>query len=98
MPTWFARRPVHGIVGERSIAVDTDYDQTFDDEPYIRTCGRCGRQTSPRWSESSSLEEARRLGWRRVATSDRPGANRLDLCGECADDAGFGPPMARWGY
>jgi hypothetical protein len=79
--------------------VDTDsYNQTFDDEPYIRTCGRCGRQTSPRWSESSCLEEARRLGWRRVATSDRPGANRLDLCGDCADDAGFGPPMARWGY
>lgn len=71
----------------------------FDDEEvFIRTCGRCGRQTAPRWSESSSLEEARRAGWRRVAASDRPGAHRLDLCGTCAHDAGYGPPLARWGY
>jgi hypothetical protein len=70
----------------------------FDDEDvFFRTCGKCGARTSPRWSESACLEEARRYGWRRVAASDRPGARRLDLCGVCAVEAGFGPPMARWG-
>jgi hypothetical protein len=83
----------------RSVALETNsYDYPFDNDAYIRTCGRCGRQTAPRWSESSSLEEARRLGWRRVAASDRPGAHRLDLCGGCANDAGYGPPLAGWGY
>jgi hypothetical protein len=76
----------------------------FEPEPYddpedgwfIRTCGHCGTRTEPRWSESSSLEEARRWGWRRVAVSDRPGAQRLDLCGRCAVEAGYGAPMAKW--
>lgn len=72
-------------------------DLDFFDEAFIRTCGHCGRQTPPRWSESSCLEEARRRGWRRVAAADHPGANRMDLCGECASEAGYGPPMARWG-
>ncbi len=74
------------------------FDDLYDDEAFFRTCGRCGARTTPRWSESASLEEARRYGWRRVAASDRPGARRMDLCGRCADEAGFGPPMARWGY
>jgi hypothetical protein len=68
-----------------------------DDEVFFRTCGKCGARTTPRWSESACLEEARRYGWRRVAASDRPGAHRLDLCGVCAVEAGFGPPLARWG-
>jgi hypothetical protein len=78
---------------------DTDpFDDVAPDDVYIRTCGRCGRQTSPRWSESSSLEEARRHGWRRIADSDRPGARRLDLCGQCADEAGLGGPIAHRGW
>lgn len=81
------------------MTIDPDDPDFLDllDEAFIRTCGHCGRQTPPRWSESSSLEEARRRGWRRVAASDRPGARRMDLCGRCASDAGYGPPMARWG-
>ena len=80
--------------------LDTEpFEDPFqDDEAFVRTCGRCGAQTAPRWSESSSLEEARRLGWRRVAASERPGARRMDLCGECALGAGYGPPMAGWRY
>jgi hypothetical protein len=79
--------------------IDPDrFDERLEDELYIRTCGRCGRQTAPRWSESSCLEEARRHGWRRVASSDRPGAHRLDLCGHCASEAGYGAPIARHGY
>jgi len=73
-------------------------DDLSGEDAFIRTCGRCGRQTAPRWSESSSLEEARRHGWRRVADSDRPGARRLDLCGACAVDAGYGAPIARRGW
>ncbi|MGO9029061.1 MAG: hypothetical protein ACLQOZ_10600 [Acidimicrobiales bacterium] len=73
-------------------------DEPIEDEAFIRTCGRCGRRTAPRWSESSSLEEARRHGWRRVASSDRPGAHRLDLCGDCAAEAGYGSPIARHGH
>jgi hypothetical protein len=72
-------------------------DDLFGDDAHFRTCGRCGTRTTPRWSESASLEEARRYGWRRVAASDRPGARRMDLCGRCAAEAGFGPPMAHWG-
>jgi hypothetical protein len=75
-----------------------DLDDLYGDDVFYRTCGKCGNRTSPRWSESACLEEARRYGWRRVAASDRPGARRMDLCGACADDAGLGPPMARWGY
>lgn len=75
---------------------DGPFDDAVDDEDlYIRTCGRCGARTHPHWSESASLEEARRLGWRRVAASDRPGARRMDLCGTCAIEAGYGPPLAR---
>ena len=74
-----------------------DEDGLYGDDAFFRTCGRCGARTSPRWSESACLEEARRYGWRRVAASDRPGARRMDLCGACAADAGFGPPLARWG-
>jgi hypothetical protein len=73
---------------------DADF---YDDDVFIRTCGRCGNRTSPQWSESASLEEARRYGWRRVAASDRPGSRRMDLCGRCAADAGYGAPLARWG-
>jgi len=73
-------------------------DMYDDDDVHYRTCGRCGARTQPRWSESACLEEARRYGWRRVAASDRPGARRMDLCGRCADDAGIGPPMARFGW
>ena len=73
------------------------FEERYDDEAFFRTCGQCGVRTSPCWSESACLEEARRYGWRRVAASDRPGARRMDLCGNCAADAGFGPPMARWG-
>ncbi len=73
-------------------------DRFDDDQAFFRTCGRCGAQTSPRWSESASLEEARRYGWRRVAASDRPGARRMDLCGACAREAGLGPPLAGWGF
>ncbi len=69
-----------------------------EDERFFRTCGRCGATTSPRWSESACLEEARRYGWRRVAASGRPGARRMDLCGACAQDEGIGPPLARWGW
>ncbi len=78
-------------------------DRTFDPDDnifsseegaFIRTCGRCGAQTSPQWSESASLEEARRYGWRRVAASDRPGSRRMDLCGCCAADAGYRAPLA----
>jgi hypothetical protein len=76
---------------------DLNFDDLYDDEAFFRTCGKCGARTSPRWSESACLEEARRYGWRRVAASDRPGARRLDLCGACAADAGFGPPMAQCG-
>jgi hypothetical protein len=78
---------------------DSIFDDPYaDDDVFFRTCGKCGVRTSPRWSESSCLEEARRYGWRRVASSDRPGAYRMDLCGSCAAEAGYGPPMARWGY
>ena len=80
--------------------LDDEFDDAlidFDDEVYFRTCGRCGARTSPRWSESACLEEARRYGWRRVAASDRPGARRMDLCGTCAREAGLGPPLANWG-
>ena len=75
--------------------MDDLYD---DDDVYFRTCGKCGTRTSPHWSESRCLEEARRYGWRRVAASDRPGARRMDLCGACASDAGLGPPLASWGW
>jgi hypothetical protein len=82
--------------------MDDDFWFDFDDDDeahgYVRTCGRCGARTPPRRSEPASLEEARRLGWRRVAADDRPGARRLDLCGRCAADAGLGGPLARWGY
>jgi len=71
-------------------------DEFFVEEEYIRTCGRCGETTEPAWSESSSLEQARRMGWRRVAASDRPGARRMDLCGACARAAGLGAPLAQW--
>ena len=78
---------------------DADFDDDqYPEEVFIRTCGRCGRQTAPRWSESSSLEEARRHGWRRIADSDRPGARRLDVCGQCAGDAGLGGPIAHRGW
>jgi hypothetical protein len=79
--------------------IDDLYDDTdlYGADTYFRTCGRCGARTSPRWSESACLVEARRYGWRRVAASERPGAHRLDLCGACALDAGYGPPLARWG-
>src|SRR5450755_3258339 len=76
---------------------ELDINDRYDDEVFFRTCGKCGARTAPRWSESACLEEARRYGWRRVAASDRPGARRLDLCGVCAEEAGFGPPLARWG-
>jgi hypothetical protein len=76
---------------------EEEVDFYEDDDVFIRTCGRCGTRTSPQWSESASLEEARRYGWRRVAASDRPGSRRLDLCGRCAADAGYGAPLARWG-
>ena len=75
-----------------------DLRDLYEGEVYFRTCGRCGARTPPRWSESASLEEARRYGWRRVAASDRPGARRMDICGACADEAGLGPPLARWGW
>lgn len=71
-------------------------EDAYGERTFFRTCGRCGARTSPRWSESACLEEARRYGWRRVAASDRPGARRLDLCGTCAAEAGYGPPLARW--
>jgi hypothetical protein len=75
------------------------FEDLYDEDGiYYRTCGKCGSRTQPRWSESACLEEARRYGWRRVAASDRPGASRMDLCGACADDAGIGPPMARFGW
>jgi hypothetical protein len=77
------------------LSADDQYD---DEDAFFRTCGKCGTRTSPRWSESACLEEARRYGWRRVAASDRPGAHRMDLCGVCAEQAGFGPPLARWGW
>ncbi len=77
---------------------ELDVDELFDGDIFFRTCGNCGARTSPRWSESSCLEEARRYGWRRVAASDRPGARRMDLCGSCATEAGLGPPLARWGW
>jgi hypothetical protein len=80
---------------------DDEFEDTlidFDEDLYFRTCGRCGARTSPRWSESACLEEARRYGWRRVAASDRPGARRMDLCGSCAREAGLGPPLAHWGF
>ncbi|HEV3132446.1 MAG TPA: hypothetical protein VGY51_10830 [Acidimicrobiales bacterium] len=77
---------------------DLRFDDLYDDEAFFRTCGKCGTRTTPRWSESACLEEARRYGWRRVAASDRPGASRMDLCGHCAAEAGLGPPLARWGY
>jgi hypothetical protein len=76
---------------------ELNFDARYDDEMFFRTCGACGARTSPRWSESACLEEARAYGWRRVAASDRPGARRMDLCGSCAADAGYGPPIARWG-
>ena len=77
---------------------DLYFDDLYDEEAFFRTCGRCGARTAPRWSESASLEEARRYGWRRVAASDRPGARRMDLCGACADADGIGPPLARFGW
>ena len=77
---------------------DDRFDDRFEEDVYIRTCGRCGRQTAPRWSESSALEEARRHGWRRIADSERPGARRLDLCGGCAREAGLGGPIAHRGW
>jgi len=78
---------------------DFSFEDLYDaDDVYYRTCGKCGARTQPRWSESACLEEARRYGWRRVAASDRPGARRMDLCGVCADDAGLGPPLARFGW
>jgi len=77
---------------------DLSFDDLCAEQAYVRTCGSCGARTVPRWSESASLEEARRYGWRRVAASERPGARRLDLCGLCAQEAGFGPPLARWSY
>ena len=52
---------------------DLSFDDLYDDEAFFRTCGKCGARTTPRWSESACLEEARRYGWRRVAASDRPG-------------------------
>ena len=76
---------------------DLSFDDLYDDEAFFRTCGKCGARTTPRWSESACLEEARRYGWRRVAASDRPGARRMDLCGQCAHEAGLGGPLARWG-
>ena len=48
---------------------DLDYPEPDEEELFFRTCGRCGSRTSPRWSESACLEEARRYGWRRVAAS-----------------------------
>jgi hypothetical protein len=75
-----------------------DLRDLYEGEVYFRTCGRCGARTPPRWSESASLEEARRYGWRRVAASGRPGARRMDICGTCADDAGLGPPLAQRGW
>ncbi len=70
------------------------FEDRFGAETFFRTCGRCGARTTPQWSESACLEEARRYGWRRVAASDRPGARRMDLCGSCAAEAGYGPPLA----
>ncbi len=72
-------------------------DECADEGGHFRICGRCGARTTPRRSESSCLEEARRYGWRRVAATDRPGARRIDLCGLCAAEAGYGPPLAQWG-
>jgi hypothetical protein len=78
---------------------DFSFEDMYDaDDVHFRTCGKCGVRTQPRWSESACLEEARRYGWRRVAASDRPGARRMDLCGVCADEAGLGPPLARFGW
>jgi hypothetical protein len=77
---------------------ELDLDDLYGDDVYFRTCGKCGTRTSPHWSESRCLEEARRYGWRRVAASDRPGARRMDLCGSCAADAGLGPPLAHRGW
>lgn len=74
------------------------FEDRYDDEAFVRTCGRCGARTTPRWSESACLEEARRWGWRRVAASDRPGARRMDICGSCAGEAGLGPPLAHRGW
>src|SRR5450631_2813113 len=95
-----APRYPHG--GATTMDYDTDdfsFEDLYDaDDVYYRTCGKCGARTQPRWSESACLEEARRYGWRRVAASDRPGARRMDLCGVCADDAGLGPPLARFGW
>ncbi len=88
------------MVASGTDPMDDDRWLFFDDpelEGYVRTCGRCGARTAPRRTESGSLEEARRLGWRRVAADDRPGARRMDLCGRCAADAGLGGPLARWG-
>src|SRR3984957_16874547 len=79
-------------------ADDLIFDDLYNDEAFFRTCGKCGARTTPRWSESASLEEARRYGWRRVAASDRPGARPVDLCGRCAGEAGVGAPRARRGY
>ncbi len=76
--------------------LDPDFEDLYEEGAFFRTCGQCGTRTSPRWSESQCLEEARRYGWRRVAASDRPGARRMDLCGRCAHEAGLGPPLARW--
>ena len=77
---------------------EPDFEDLYEDELYFRICGKCGARTAPSWSESACLQQARNYGWRRVAASDRPGARRMDLCGLCADEAGFGPPLARWGY
>jgi len=71
----------------------------FDEDAIVRTCAHCGCQTAPHWSLAASLEDARRMGWRRVPASTRPGAHRIDLCGPCAQTAGYGPPLAtrhRW--
>lgn len=77
---------------------DADFESLYEGEVFFRTCSKCGTRTSPRWSESQCLEEARRYGWRRVPASDRPGAARIDLCGSCVRDAGLEHPQARWGW
>ena len=82
--------------------MDDEFDRLFGDvfdgeDVYQRTCARCGVQTRPRLSEPASLEEARRMGWRRVREEDRPGARQIDLCGACCAEAGLRGPLARWG-
>ena len=74
------------------------FDDLYGSESYFRTCGRCGARTTPRWSESACLEEARRYGWRRVPNPTAPAPVAWTCAGPAPTRPVTGRPWPAWGY